>query len=67
MAQFDIKNFIQGNQNIDEYKEFNWTGTFQDYVDIVTKKPYVARNAFQRVYDMLVSYGYEEYTEFKKT
>jgi serine protein kinase len=66
MAQFDIKNFVQENQNIDEYKEFNWTGTFQDYVDIVTKKPHVARNAFQRVYDMLVSYGYEEYTEFKK-
>jgi serine protein kinase len=66
MAKFDIKGFVQENQNIDEYKEFNWTGTFQDYVDIVTKKPHVARNAFQRVYDMLISYGYEEYTEFKK-
>ncbi|HOW16784.1 MAG TPA: serine protein kinase, partial [bacterium] len=66
MANFDINTFIKSNQNIEEYKEFNWEGSFQDYVNIVTKKPQVTRNAFQRLYDMVNSYGKEEYVEFKK-
>jgi serine protein kinase len=67
MSSFDINAFIKENQNIDEYKEYNWEGAFQDYVDIVTKKPQVTRNAFQRIYDMIMSYGYEEFIDVKKT
>jgi len=67
MARFDISSFIKENQNVDEYKEFSWEGSFQDYVDIVTKKPQVTRNAFQRIYDMILSYGSEEYIDSKKT
>lgn len=67
MSSFDINAFIKENQNIDEYKEYNWEGGFQDYIDIVTKKPQVTRNAFQRIYDMIMSYGYEEFVDVKKT
>ena len=28
--------------------------------------PAVARNAFQRVYDMILTYGSEQYTQFKQ-
>ncbi|MBN1114932.1 MAG: serine protein kinase [Oligoflexia bacterium] len=66
MTGFDIASFIAGHQNLNEYKEFNWQGSFQDYIDIVTKKPQVTRSAFQRIYDMILSYGVEEYVEFKK-
>jgi serine protein kinase len=66
MGQFDVNSFIRDYQNVDEYKEYTWEGSFQDYVDIVTKKPQVTRNAFQRMYDMITSYGSEEYVEFKK-
>ncbi|MCX6112395.1 MAG: serine protein kinase [Proteobacteria bacterium] len=66
MGQFDVNSFIRDHQNVDEYKEYNWEGSFQDYVDIVTKKPQVTRNAFQRMYDMITSKGFEEYVEFKK-
>lgn len=67
MSRFDVSAFIKENQNIDEYKEYNWEGTFQDYIDIVTKKPQVTRNAFQRIYDMIMSYGHEEFIDVKKT
>ena len=66
MSRFDVSAFIKENQNIDEYKEYNWEGSFQDYIDIVTKKPQVTRNAFQRIYDMIMSHGYEEYIDVKK-
>jgi len=66
MGQFDVNSFVRDHQNVDEYKEYNWEGSFQDYVDIVTKKPQVTRNAFQRMHDMITSKGFEEYVEFKK-
>jgi len=62
----DIKNFISGLQDLDRFKKFNWEGTFQDYMEIVREKPEVTRNAFQRLYDLIIGYGVEEYTEFKK-
>jgi serine protein kinase len=49
------------------YQELHWEGTFEDYLKIVADNPKVARNAFQRVYDMILSYGVEEYTENRET
>lgn len=48
------------------YQDLTWEGSFEDYLAIVEKDPSVARTAFQRIYDMIVSYGMEEYTEYKK-
>ena len=49
-----------------KHDELNWTGTFQQYIDMVIEKPEVARTAFQRLYDMIASYKSETYTEYKK-
>ncbi len=57
---------IAALQNLDEYRELHWEGTFEDYLDIVKKNPKVTRNAFQRMYDMILSYGREEYIDSKK-
>jgi serine protein kinase len=65
-ASLDIKNFIGGLQDLEKHRKFNWEGGFQDYVETVREKPEVTRNAFQRLYDLIVSYGMEEYVEFKK-
>src|SRR3954451_18586133 len=53
-------------QNLKEYAELNWNGTFEEYLGVVRKNPGVVRSAFQRVYDMLLSYGQEEYIDNKK-
>ena len=37
------------------------SGTFEEYLDLVRADPKVTRNAFQRVYDMIMSYGTETY------
>ncbi len=62
----DIKSFIGGMQDLDKHKKFNWEGSFQDYIELVKDKPEVSRNAFQRLHDLIVSFGIEEYVEFKK-
>lgn len=53
-------------QDQKQFKELNWSGTFQDYLDIVTKDPQISRNAFQRIYDMIMDYGAEEFIDAKK-
>lgn len=44
----------------------HWHGTFHEYLDLVKANPKIARNAYQRMYDMIVGKGTEEYIDFKK-
>lgn len=52
--------------NLDEYQEQNWEGSFSDYLEKVKSSPEVTRNAYQRCYQMILSYGREEYIDNKK-
>ncbi|MEK7433321.1 MAG: serine protein kinase [Cyanobacteriota bacterium] len=49
-----------------KYQELSWEGTLEEYLDFVVSNPKVARNSYQRLYDMIVSYGQTEYNEYKK-
>ncbi len=48
------------------YQELHWEGSVGDYLELVEQRPAILRNAFQRIYDMIVSYGTEEYIENKE-
>jgi serine protein kinase len=65
-SAIDVKSLIGGLQDLDRFRKFNWEGGFQQYVEEVREKPEITRNAFQRLYDLIMSYGTEEYVEFKK-
>jgi serine protein kinase len=53
---------IKQKQDLQGYRERHWTGTLQDYMEIVMSNPKVARNAYQRLYDMILSHGFTDYT-----
>ncbi len=57
---------IASLQNYDEYRELHWEGSFEEYLDVVREDPSVCRTAYQRLYDMILSYGREEYIDNKK-
>ena len=57
---------IAAMQDFKLYRELHWEGSFEDYLAIVREKPQVTRNAYQRLYDMIISYGTEEYIDNKK-
>jgi serine protein kinase len=57
---------IAKRQDLKQFEELHWEGTFEEYLQLVKENPRIPRSAFQRLYDMLISYGYEEYTETKK-
>src|SRR2546427_2975396 len=62
----NILSAIANLQSAQEYQELNWEGSFEDYLRLVQETPRVTRNAFQRIYDMLLSHGVEEHVEHKK-
>ena len=57
---------IAALQDYNQYRDLHWEGSFEAYLEIVRERPEVTRNAFQRVYDMIIRYGTEEYTDNKK-
>jgi serine protein kinase len=52
--------------DLDRYRDLHWTGTFTEYLDLVRKTPVVTRTSFERLYDMILSYGTREYVDMKK-
>jgi serine protein kinase len=58
-----LLNIIKQRQDLESYRERHWAGTLEDYLGIVLANPKVARNAYQRLYDMILSYGTAEYTK----
>ncbi len=65
-AQSRMTERIAAMQDYALYRELTWEGSFDEYLDLVRKKPQVTRNAYQRIYDMIVSHGSEEYIDNKK-
>jgi serine protein kinase len=43
------------------YVELHWQGTFNEYLQMVYGNPRIIRNAYQRLYDAIISYGWEEF------
>jgi serine protein kinase len=62
-----VIHMINQLQDTERFKGQHWEGTFEEYLDIVANNPKVTRSAFQRLADMILSYGTEEYTENKET
>ena len=57
---------IGAMQDFKLYRELHWEGSFEDYLALVRERPQVTRNAYQRLYDMIISFGTEEYIDNKK-
>lgn len=74
MARDEIKTFnndwarvLGDTDTVREFRNFHWDGTFDQYLDLIKNNPNICRNAFQRIYDMILSWGTSSYTEYKKT
>jgi serine protein kinase len=49
-----------------QHEELHWKGSYKDYMTMLIEHPEIARTAFQRLYDMVASYGVDHYMEYKK-
>jgi serine protein kinase len=59
----ELLELLTTQQEAEALRGLHWHGTFQDYLETVSQNPKIARTAFQRIYDMILSYGYRTYVE----
>ncbi len=64
--RFDFNTIVSSWQKENPLAKSNWVGTFDQYLELVKANPRVTRNSFQRMYDMVIEAGTEEYIDFKK-
>lgn len=62
----NINDLIKSHYRSDRYKDLAWSGTLNDYLNLVRENPKITRNAFQRMYDMVVEAGVVDYMDVKK-
>jgi serine protein kinase len=62
----EIISLVAERQDLERFRKKNWEGTFEEYLDMVRVNPRLTRNAFERVYDMILSYGTETYEEHRE-
>ena len=56
-----IVELVSQRQDLTQFRKKHWEGTFAEYLDLAAADPKIARNAFERVYDMIQSYGCDSY------
>ncbi len=67
MSGQEIISLVAQRQDLDQFRKKNWTGTFAEYLDLVRQQPAATRNAFERVYEMVMSFGTETYNVGRET
>ncbi len=65
-SSINLKNIVEKWQSNSPSVASHWSGTFQEYLDLVKANPKLSRNAYQRLFDMICEAGTEEYIDFKK-
>ncbi len=62
----NFSSIVQNWKNTSQTSKMHWSGTLDEYLKMVKANPKITRNAFQRMYDMIVESGSEKYIDFKK-
>ena len=57
---------IAALQDYKRYEDLHWSGTFEEYLDMVRGNPRVARTSHERLYDMVLAAGTSTYVDNKK-
>lgn len=65
-GKINLDQLINNWKSSSSIVKLHWSGSFQEYLDLVKANPKITRNAFQRMYDMVMESGTEEYVDFKK-
>ncbi|MGZ3774451.1 MAG: PrkA family serine protein kinase [Pseudobdellovibrionaceae bacterium] len=65
-SKIDLYSLINNWQTSSVQAKEHWSGTFEEYLNLVKQNPKITRNAYQRMYDMIVEQGTETYLDFKK-
>jgi serine protein kinase len=57
---------IAALQDYKRYEDLHWSGSFEEYLEMVRVNPRVARTSHERLYDMVLAAGTSTYVDNKK-
>ena len=63
----DLYKKVISNFNVENFKSLNSKISFSDYIDLVYKNPYLLRNSWQMIYEMILQKGCSKIEEYRKT
>jgi len=66
MSTSSLVTQIAALQDYERYEDLNWSGSFEEYLDMVRKNPRITRTSHERLYDMVLAAGTETYVDNKK-
>ncbi len=66
MSKLELSKIISQVREESNHGDLAWSGTFEEYLNLVKENPKITRNAFQRLYDLIIGYGTQSYTDAKK-
>ena len=61
-----ILSSISERVDSEAFRKLHREGTFDEYLSMLTRNGKIARTSFQRIYDMIMSHGYEEFYDGKE-
>ncbi len=61
-----LASIIDARLDKQKFQDFQWQGSFWEYLEICGKNPAVVRNAYQRLYDAVMAQGSQKYRQFKR-
>jgi len=69
MVENTPSNFKRLLNNFDkqQFQTLNSEMSFSEYVDLLKEKPYLLRNTWQTIYEMILEKGYKQIEEYRKT
>ncbi len=53
----NIIDLVAQRQDREQFRRKNWVGNFEEYLELVRQEPKITRTAYQRLHDMILSYG----------
>ena len=62
----ELTSLIESRLDRESFQDHHWEGSFFDYLDICAENPGAVRNAYQRLYDAIMSFGSKNYRLFKR-
>ena len=62
----DIVAILDRHLDSETFRLQHWEGSFWEYLELVLANPRLARDAFQRIYDMILHFGTERYSYLKE-
>ncbi len=65
-TKIDLRSIISAVSDRTKDQDLTWSGTMADYLNKVKEDPKITRNAYQRLFDLIIEHGTKEYIDVKK-